>query len=317
MSTSRFSLSEMSRQLPSSRQSHGNMQFVSTDTITKIAMDVLTGDDDRRLGMAEDELIRDIANALHDLGKEVSDSRIRDVIEHDIDQGENFVRLLGPHGPVAVAYDIEKVVDAFYGGNEPVRLNDLLEHIQEEASQALSIDERDDLLNSIIHMTDLGYLNSDAKLYLTLRPNLIYNPEQESAMQDQEEEEAEIEVEYRPQTARPRSSSLVETPTSKRARVGVATANFDRQPVTKTATASFDRQPVTRTATASFDRQPATKTAVVSPPSPYNEFMKTEIAKVKKQWEREGRNPEVYDHKAAFKQAAFNWKTSVMNPKNQ
>ena len=43
-------------------------------------------------------------------------------------------------------------------------------------------------------------------------------------------------------------------------------------------------------------------------PSAYNEFMKDEIAKVKKA------NPEL-GHKEAFKIAAANWKTSKDNPK--
>lgn len=43
-------------------------------------------------------------------------------------------------------------------------------------------------------------------------------------------------------------------------------------------------------------------------PSPYNTFMKDEIARVKKA------NPEL-GHKEAFKQAAANWKTSKSNPK--
>ena len=42
-------------------------------------------------------------------------------------------------------------------------------------------------------------------------------------------------------------------------------------------------------------------------PSPYNTFMKSEIAKVKKD------NPKL-DHKEAFKKAAANWKTSSQNP---
>ncbi|KAI9273555.1 hypothetical protein BY458DRAFT_555263 [Sporodiniella umbellata] len=44
--------------------------------------------------------------------------------------------------------------------------------------------------------------------------------------------------------------------------------------------------------------------------SPYNNFMKTELAKVKKE------NPEMA-HKDAFKLAASNWKESPENPKNK
>ena len=46
---------------------------------------------------------------------------------------------------------------------------------------------------------------------------------------------------------------------------------------------------------------------VKRPPSAYNLFMKTELAKVKKA------NPEL-DHKAAFTAAAGNWKNSSQNP---
>ncbi|KAI9006977.1 hypothetical protein DFJ74DRAFT_690112 [Hyaloraphidium curvatum] len=46
------------------------------------------------------------------------------------------------------------------------------------------------------------------------------------------------------------------------------------------------------------------------PPTKYNEFMKTELPKVKKE------HPEL-DHKQAFAQAAKNWGTSKENPKNQ
>ncbi|KAI9503243.1 hypothetical protein BX070DRAFT_191636 [Coemansia spiralis] len=42
--------------------------------------------------------------------------------------------------------------------------------------------------------------------------------------------------------------------------------------------------------------------------SPYNKFMKTELAKVKKN------NPGL-PHKDAFKKAAQNWATSAENPK--
>jgi hypothetical protein len=45
-------------------------------------------------------------------------------------------------------------------------------------------------------------------------------------------------------------------------------------------------------------------------PSPYNIFMKSEIAKVKKA------NPSL-DHKQAFKDAAGNWKTAKENPINK
>ena len=46
---------------------------------------------------------------------------------------------------------------------------------------------------------------------------------------------------------------------------------------------------------------------VKRPPSLYNLFMKSELAKVKKS------NPEL-DHKAAFTAAAGNWKNSPQNP---
>jgi hypothetical protein len=46
------------------------------------------------------------------------------------------------------------------------------------------------------------------------------------------------------------------------------------------------------------------------PPSAYNAFMKTELAKVKKE------HPGL-DHKAAFTKAAGNWKNSPQNPKNK
>jgi len=45
-------------------------------------------------------------------------------------------------------------------------------------------------------------------------------------------------------------------------------------------------------------------------PSAYNIFMKTEIAKVKKD------KPNL-DHKSAFAEAASHWKTSKDNPKNK
>lgn len=44
--------------------------------------------------------------------------------------------------------------------------------------------------------------------------------------------------------------------------------------------------------------------------SAYNVFMKAEIAKVKKA-------KPMLEHKLAFKQAADNWATSGMNPKNK
>ncbi|CEG80458.1 hypothetical protein CU097_015883 [Rhizopus azygosporus] len=44
--------------------------------------------------------------------------------------------------------------------------------------------------------------------------------------------------------------------------------------------------------------------------SPYNNFMKTELAKVKKE------NPDIA-HKDAFKKAAENWKNAKENPKNK
>ncbi|CAG8548197.1 21405_t:CDS:2 [Gigaspora rosea] len=44
--------------------------------------------------------------------------------------------------------------------------------------------------------------------------------------------------------------------------------------------------------------------------SPYNKFMKTELAKVKTE------NPTL-NHKEAFKMAAQRWKDSAENPKNQ
>jgi len=44
--------------------------------------------------------------------------------------------------------------------------------------------------------------------------------------------------------------------------------------------------------------------------SPYNTFMKTELAKVKKS------HPSL-SHKDAFKQAASNWAASSDNPKNK
>eukprot|EP00401_Gymnodinium_catenatum_P049354 CAMPEP_0117462588 /NCGR_PEP_ID=MMETSP0784-20121206/3132_1 /TAXON_ID=39447 /ORGANISM="" /LENGTH=62 /DNA_ID=CAMNT_0005256359 /DNA_START=71 /DNA_END=259 /DNA_ORIENTATION=- len=45
-------------------------------------------------------------------------------------------------------------------------------------------------------------------------------------------------------------------------------------------------------------------------PTPYNIFMKSELAKIKKT------NPNM-DHKEAFKVAAGNWASSSQNPKNK
>eukprot|EP00341_Mesodinium_pulex_P009485 CAMPEP_0116932232 /NCGR_PEP_ID=MMETSP0467-20121206/28307_1 /TAXON_ID=283647 /ORGANISM="Mesodinium pulex, Strain SPMC105" /LENGTH=68 /DNA_ID=CAMNT_0004612859 /DNA_START=36 /DNA_END=242 /DNA_ORIENTATION=- len=61
-------------------------------------------------------------------------------------------------------------------------------------------------------------------------------------------------------------------------------------------------------AKASPAAKAATKTKRA--PSAYNQFMKSEIAKVKKA------NASL-DHKEAFKVAAGNWKTSKENPANK
>lgn len=52
------------------------------------------------------------------------------------------------------------------------------------------------------------------------------------------------------------------------------------------------------------------KDKVPRAPSAYNLFMKTELAKVKKE------HPSL-DHKEAFTKAANNWKSSSQNPKNK
>ncbi|CAG8504359.1 15868_t:CDS:2 [Dentiscutata heterogama] len=54
----------------------------------------------------------------------------------------------------------------------------------------------------------------------------------------------------------------------------------------------------------------AKKSAGAKKLSPYNKFMKTELAKVKTE------NPTL-NHKEAFKMAAQRWKDSAENPKNQ
>ncbi|KAI8914829.1 hypothetical protein PhCBS80983_g00779 [Powellomyces hirtus] len=63
---------------------------------------------------------------------------------------------------------------------------------------------------------------------------------------------------------------------------------------------------------AKSDKPAATKKAAGTSKrgaSPYNMFMKTELAKVKKE------KPDI-GHKDAFKLAASNWATAPENPKN-
>jgi len=166
-SSSRFRPSGLSSQLPSSGA-------VSSDFIVEIATDVLMERDLRQLGMDEEELVAEIAEVLagHDIWN-VSLQRIRDVIENNIDEGENFLRLLGPTGPIALDDDINAVFDGFGRDDRPMRLDDLVEGIHRETPYY----KNPNLLSTICDMVELGYLRVDSKMHLTLLPGLIYIPD--------------------------------------------------------------------------------------------------------------------------------------------
>ena len=280
---------------------------VSARDILQIAIDSIFLDELSSFGIEEDELVARTINSFYRTGVIVTDSRVRDVIEDDIadDDERNFVRLLGPHGPIAYKVKILPVYDAYDGDFSPMRIDELMEASSNKGVE----DDRKDQLANISIMASLGYLKTDSALNMTVLPNLVYTPpDRSSGMEEDEEEEVDY---YQPATRR--LSMSAEYPASKRARLGQSNTDSQstitvRPPLTSTLPVAS----LTATTTKRGKESKAPKT-----PSPYNEFMKEEMAKVKKQWVLEGRDPVVYDHKAVFKQAAANWKNALMNPKNQ
>lgn len=164
---------------------------LSSGFIVEVATDVLTTDSQRQLGMDEEELVSEVAEVLYHHGfREVSLQRIRDIIESDIDEGVRFLRLLGPHGPIAVYDDITAVVDGFGHNDRPMRLDDLVEDIHHQTPYY----KNPNLLSTICDMVKLGYLKVNSEMYLTVLPNLIYIPDNtnngssDMVMEDEEEE---------------------------------------------------------------------------------------------------------------------------------
>ncbi|KAJ1921419.1 hypothetical protein H4219_000736 [Mycoemilia scoparia] len=87
-----------------------------------------------------------------------------------------------------------------------------------------------------------------------------------------------------------------------------------RAPATKksstAAAAAAPSSPKAKTTKAKVTKSPAAKAAGgAKKQSPYNIFMKNELPKFK------AKNPTM-EHKEAFRQVAFLWKTAKENPKN-
>ena len=271
MSNSRLNLTGLSQQLPSrSGKSVAGAAVVSESAITQAAIDVMNWDEFRPFGMAEDELAAETVASLRKTGVDVTETRVRDVIEHYIADGEEFDRLLGPNGPIALNGSVSDFYDIFSGqASEALRIDQLLEQLHDENPYK----SKEEQLRDITVMVELGYLKTDNKLYLTLMPNLIYMPNTtESAMEAEEDEEY-----YQPSTRRlstRRLSESAEYPVSKRSRV-------DEPGRYLSANARHETLKTPKTPEAARN------------PSPYTVYLLEEIPKIKKQWLLEGRDPEI------------------------
>jgi len=248
---------------------------VSDKEIIGIALDELDWNDALLKGMEEGELINIIETNFLKRGIYVNANHVRKALDTYIRNNIDLVQLYSADGPIASYDDINRVVRAFEDlPHVAMPIDELVDRLQSLDHTYGSIE----LLREIREMVNLGHLREKSGLTLSVAPNLIYHP--------------------------PPPMAYMRRFSGESAGVSPVTNYAGPPPSGRTRTTDPNRSTVTRAPSV------AAKSKVPRTPTPYNLYMKDEMARIK------AADPELsYDR--AFNLAEKHWRTAPENPKNQ
>jgi len=247
---------------------------VSDQEIINVALDELDWNNALFEGMEEGELINAIRDNFLKRGLYVNTNHIRTVLETAIRTNDELVQLYSADGPIASHNDIHRIVRAFEDlPHVAMPIDELVDRLQRLDHTYSSVE----LLREIREMVKLGQLMEKSGLMLSVSPDLIYHPPT-------------------PRMAHPRRSLDVG--------MSSTTKYTGPQPSGRSNTTDPNRSKVSRAPSA------AAKSKVPRTPTPYNLYMKDEMARIK------AADPEL-SHNGAFNLAEKHWRASPENPKNQ
>jgi len=257
-------------------------------------------------GSSDTDIIRWIQNTHGAIDPELVESAIRQGIEDG-----DFVRLFDSRGPIAHSFTVTSIIDVMDFSYEPIDV--VVDNIMDEHPYLITGQSgAEKILHNIRLMVELGYIQANDKLSIRPVPNLIYNEEDMDY-------NGKGEGEGKKATSTNNWSNMRQSLTVEKTRSSyddvdssVSSRNYPTDSSKISVTVPSPHLPSPQPSSFS-NPNPVVSSTSKRPsrePSPYNRFMKDEIARVKET------QPKL-DHKEAFKVSAANWKTSKENPKRQ
>jgi len=278
-SSSRFDLRGVAAQLPSD----------TDDQIITEAINTLSRAHARISGMGEDDLVYEVARKLY--GSPIAGSKTRhveDVIHRDLETNNGqLARLYTADGLIVPRQNFDRIIVAFKdNGTDSLFIDELFDSVPKRGPE-----ETVEILHDIRKMVALGMLKDKGGLDLELKSNILYSPPRHI-----DDYEGLL-------TGVPSSFVHAYHDNERKTR-------RDNSPLTRRQSSTGRTASQTALAVADIAQQQQRKGKGPLEPSPYSEYMKEEIARVR------AANPKL-DRKEAFKVAASHWANARENPKNQ